>query len=136
MSALQSGPCPKASQAAWLILAFAHLNSPQLACLDEAGNLFVWRLALINGKIQYPSQGGDGGLEKSGWSWVCQTHRIILRLALNTLLREEILVHIRQPEGTPLNHFRRIIWCPFTPEERKTAVRRAAQRWPCCMRTG
>lgn len=63
-------------------LAFAHLNSPQLACLDEAGNLFVWRLALINGKIQ-----------------------------------EEILVHIRQPEGTPLNHFRRIIWCPFIPEE-------------------
>lgn len=38
-------------------------------------------------------------------------------LALNTLLREEILVHIRQPEGTPLNHFRRIIWCPFIPEE-------------------
>ncbi|XP_058135813.1 enhancer of mRNA-decapping protein 4 isoform X3 [Dasypus novemcinctus] len=63
-------------------LAFAHLNSPQLACLDEAGNLFVWRLALVNGKIQ-----------------------------------EEILVHIRQPEGTALNHFRRIIWCPFIPEE-------------------
>ncbi|XP_036753664.2 enhancer of mRNA-decapping protein 4 isoform X2 [Manis pentadactyla] len=63
-------------------LAFAHLNSPQLACLDEAGNLFVWRLALVNGKIQ-----------------------------------EEIVVHIRQSEGTPLNHFRRIIWCPFIPEE-------------------
>ncbi|XP_048211253.1 enhancer of mRNA-decapping protein 4 isoform X2 [Perognathus longimembris pacificus] len=63
-------------------LAFAHLNSPQLACLDEAGNLFVWRLALVNGKIQ-----------------------------------EEILVHIRQPEGTSLNQFRRIIWCPFIPEE-------------------
>lgn len=38
-------------------------------------------------------------------------------LALNALFREEILVHIRQPEGTPLNHFRRIIWCPFIPEE-------------------
>ncbi|XP_042556680.1 enhancer of mRNA-decapping protein 4 isoform X1 [Dipodomys spectabilis] len=63
-------------------LAFAHLNSPQLACLDEAGNLFVWRLALVNGKIQ-----------------------------------EEILVHIRQPEGASLNQFRRIIWCPFIPEE-------------------
>ncbi|KAJ8777966.1 hypothetical protein J1605_014071 [Eschrichtius robustus] len=82
-------------------LAFAHLNSPQLACLDEAGNLFVWRLALVNGKIQYPFPGWDGGLKKT----------------LNTLLREEILVHIRQPEGTPLNHFRRIIWCPFIPEE-------------------
>lgn len=48
-------------------LAFAHLNSPQLACLDEAGNLFVWRLALINGKIQYPFPGWDGG---TGEKWV------------------------------------------------------------------
>lgn len=58
-------------------LAFAHLNSPQLACLDEAGNLFVWRLALVNGKIQYPFPGWDGGLKKSGRSWVCQTYIII-----------------------------------------------------------
>lgn len=43
-------------------LAFAHLNSPQLACLDEAGNLFVWRLALVKGKIQYPFPGK--GLKK------------------------------------------------------------------------
>lgn len=42
---------------------------------------------------------------------------IICLSSLNSLLREEILVHIRQPEGTPLNHFRRIIWCPFIPEE-------------------
>lgn len=34
-------------------LAFAHLNSNQLACLDEAGNLFVWRLAMDKEKIQY-----------------------------------------------------------------------------------
>lgn len=34
-------------------LAFAHLNSNQLACLDEAGNLFVWRLAMEEDKIQY-----------------------------------------------------------------------------------
>lgn len=34
-------------------LAFAHLNSNQLACLDEAGNLFVWRLAMDKDKIQY-----------------------------------------------------------------------------------
>ncbi|NWS44501.1 EDC4 protein, partial [Probosciger aterrimus] len=33
-------------------LAFAHLNSNQLACLDEAGNLFVWRLAMDKEKIQ------------------------------------------------------------------------------------
>ncbi|KAF6077349.1 enhancer of mRNA decapping 4 [Phyllostomus discolor] len=32
-------------------LAFAHVNSPQLACLDEAGNLFVWHLALVNGLV-------------------------------------------------------------------------------------
>lgn len=44
-------------------LAFAHLNSPQLACLDEAGNLFVWRLALVKGKIQYPFPGQ--GTEKA-----------------------------------------------------------------------
>lgn len=34
-------------------LAFAHLNSNQLACLDEAGNFFVWCMAMENGKIQY-----------------------------------------------------------------------------------
>lgn len=44
-------------------LAFAHLNSPQLACLDEAGDLFVWRLALVKGKIQYPFPGK--GAEKA-----------------------------------------------------------------------
>ncbi|KAM4614556.1 enhancer of mRNA-decapping protein 4 isoform 2-T2 [Discoglossus pictus] len=63
-------------------LAFAHLNSNQLACLDEAGNLFVWRLTMDNTKIQ-----------------------------------EEIVVHIKRPDTTPLNNFRRIIWCPYIPEE-------------------
>uniref|UniRef100_A0A669R584 Enhancer of mRNA-decapping protein 4 n=1 Tax=Phasianus colchicus TaxID=9054 RepID=A0A669R584_PHACC len=63
-------------------LAFAHLNSNQLACLDEAGNLFVWRLAMEKDKIQ-----------------------------------EEILVNIKRPDGTPLNTSRRIIWCPFIPDD-------------------
>lgn len=45
-------------------LAFAHVNSPQLACLDEAGNLFVWHLALVNGKIQYPFPGMGWGTEE------------------------------------------------------------------------
>lgn len=45
-------------------LTFAHLNSSQLACLDEAGNLFVWRLALVNGKIQYPFPGLRWGTEE------------------------------------------------------------------------
>lgn len=49
-------------------LAFAHLNSPQLACLDEAGNLFVWRLALVNSKIQYPfpDMGAEDGRAELG----------------------------------------------------------------------
>uniref|UniRef100_A0A8C6Z9J6 Enhancer of mRNA-decapping protein 4 n=1 Tax=Nothoprocta perdicaria TaxID=30464 RepID=A0A8C6Z9J6_NOTPE len=63
-------------------LAFAHLNSNQLACLDEAGNLFVWRLAMDKEKIQ-----------------------------------EEILVNIKRPDNTPLNTSRRIIWCPFIPDD-------------------
>ncbi|XP_067853923.1 enhancer of mRNA-decapping protein 4 isoform X1 [Heptranchias perlo] len=63
-------------------LGFAHLNSNQLACVDEAGNLFVWQLNEENGKIQ-----------------------------------EKIVVHIKRPDGTPLNTNRRIIWCPFIPEE-------------------
>ncbi|NXC50734.1 EDC4 protein, partial [Penelope pileata] len=63
-------------------LAFAHLNSNQLACLDEAGNLFVWRLSMDKDKIQ-----------------------------------EEILVNIKRPDSTPLNTSRRIIWCPFIPDD-------------------
>ncbi|XP_032892138.1 enhancer of mRNA-decapping protein 4 isoform X2 [Amblyraja radiata] len=63
-------------------LGFAHLNSNQLACVDEAGNLFVWQLNDENGKIQ-----------------------------------EKIVVHIKRPNGTPLNANRRIIWCPYIPEE-------------------
>uniref|UniRef100_A0A7M4FDQ7 Enhancer of mRNA-decapping protein 4 n=1 Tax=Crocodylus porosus TaxID=8502 RepID=A0A7M4FDQ7_CROPO len=73
-------------------LAFAHLNSNQLACLDEAGNLFVWRLAMVNGKIQ-----------------------------------EEILVNIKRPDGTPLNNFRRIIWCPFIPDENEESSEEGSQ---------
>ncbi|XP_041077715.1 enhancer of mRNA-decapping protein 4 isoform X2 [Polyodon spathula] len=63
-------------------LAFAHLNSNQLACVDEAGSLFVWQLTEENGKIQ-----------------------------------DEIIVHVKRPESTSLNGNRRIIWCPFIPEE-------------------
>ncbi|XP_075043540.1 enhancer of mRNA-decapping protein 4 [Mixophyes fleayi] len=63
-------------------LAFAHLNSNQLACLDEAGSLFVWRLTMENGKIL-----------------------------------DEIIVHIRSPDHSQLNSHRRIIWCPYVPEE-------------------
>uniref|UniRef100_A0A8C8VFN4 Enhancer of mRNA-decapping protein 4 n=1 Tax=Pelusios castaneus TaxID=367368 RepID=A0A8C8VFN4_9SAUR len=73
-------------------LAFAHLNSNQLACLDEAGNLFVWHLAMDSGKIQ-----------------------------------EEILVNIKRPEGTPLNSFRRIIWCPFIPDENEESSEEGSQ---------
>ncbi|CAH2324898.1 enhancer of mRNA-decapping 4 isoform X1 [Pelobates cultripes] len=74
-------------------LAFAHLNSNQLACLDEAGNLFVWRLTMENGKIQ-----------------------------------DEILVHLQRPDDTPLNNLRRIIWCPYIPEENEDASQEDASQ--------
>ncbi|XP_026527780.1 enhancer of mRNA-decapping protein 4 [Notechis scutatus] len=73
-------------------LAFAHLNSNQLACLDEAGNLFVWCLSMENGKIQ-----------------------------------EEILVNIKRSDGTPHNNFRRIIWCPFIPDENEESCEEGSQ---------
>ncbi|NXX87074.1 EDC4 protein, partial [Urocolius indicus] len=73
-------------------LAFAHLNSNQLACLDEAGNLFVWRLAMEKEKIQ-----------------------------------EEILVNIKRPDNTPLNTSRRIIWCPFIPDDNEESGEEGSQ---------
>ncbi|XP_068267485.1 enhancer of mRNA-decapping protein 4 isoform X2 [Nyctibius grandis] len=73
-------------------LAFAHLNSNQLACLDEAGNLFVWRLAMNKEKIQ-----------------------------------EEILVNIKRPDNTPLNTSRRIIWCPFIPDDSEESGEEGSQ---------
>uniref|UniRef100_A0A3B4AZ59 Enhancer of mRNA-decapping protein 4 n=1 Tax=Periophthalmus magnuspinnatus TaxID=409849 RepID=A0A3B4AZ59_9GOBI len=58
-------------------LAFAHLDSSLLGCVDEAGNLVVWQLTCTPSKI------------------------------------DEVVVHIRRPEDTPLNPHRRLIWCPF-----------------------
>ncbi|XP_057203952.1 enhancer of mRNA-decapping protein 4 isoform X1 [Triplophysa rosa] len=63
-------------------LAFAHLDSTLLGCVDEAGNMFIWQLTMHNSKIQ-----------------------------------DEVIVHIRRPEDTPLNSNRRLIWCPFIPED-------------------
>lgn len=59
-------------------LAFAHLDSSLLGCVDEAGNLMVWQLTCTGSKIL-----------------------------------DQIVVHIRRPEDTPLNSHRRLIWCPF-----------------------
>uniref|UniRef100_A0A7N8YMQ6 Enhancer of mRNA-decapping protein 4 n=1 Tax=Mastacembelus armatus TaxID=205130 RepID=A0A7N8YMQ6_9TELE len=59
-------------------LAFAHLDSSLLGCVDEAGNLMVWQLTCTENKIL-----------------------------------DQIVVHIRRPEDTPLNSHRRLIWCPF-----------------------
>ncbi|XP_039619016.1 enhancer of mRNA-decapping protein 4 [Polypterus senegalus] len=73
-------------------LAFAHLSSNHLACLDEAGNLFVWQLTEENGKIL-----------------------------------DDIIVHIKRPEGTPLNSNRRVIWCPFIPEENEDNIEDGCQ---------
>ncbi|XP_018582204.2 enhancer of mRNA-decapping protein 4 [Scleropages formosus] len=73
-------------------LAFAHLDSNQLACLDEAGNLFVWLLTSHGGKIQ-----------------------------------DEIVVYIQRPADTPLNLNRRLIWCPFIPEDNEENPEDACQ---------
>lgn len=35
-------------------LAFAHLDSSLLGCVDEAGNLMVWQLTCTGNKILYP----------------------------------------------------------------------------------
>lgn len=35
-------------------LAFAHLDSPLLGCVDEAGNLMVWELTCTSSTILYP----------------------------------------------------------------------------------
>ncbi|XP_023262993.1 enhancer of mRNA-decapping protein 4 isoform X1 [Seriola lalandi dorsalis] len=59
-------------------LAFAHLDSSLLGCVDEAGNLMVWQLTCTGNKIL-----------------------------------DQIVVHIKRPEDTPLNSHRRLIWCPF-----------------------
>uniref|UniRef100_A0A673A3Q2 Enhancer of mRNA-decapping protein 4 n=1 Tax=Sphaeramia orbicularis TaxID=375764 RepID=A0A673A3Q2_9TELE len=59
-------------------LAFAHLDSSLLGCVDEAGNLMVWQLTCTGNKIL-----------------------------------DQVVVHIRRPEDTPLNSHRRLIWCPF-----------------------
>ncbi|KAF7660134.1 hypothetical protein LDENG_00287480 [Lucifuga dentata] len=63
-------------------LAFAHLDSSLLGCVDEAGNLVVWQLTCTSGKIL-----------------------------------DQVVVHIRRPEDTPLNSHRRLIWCPFIPDD-------------------
>ncbi|XP_060892264.1 enhancer of mRNA-decapping protein 4 isoform X1 [Labrus mixtus] len=63
-------------------LAFAHLDSSLLGCVDEAGNLMVWQLTCTGSKIL-----------------------------------DQVVVHIRRPEDTPLNSHRRLIWCPFIQEE-------------------
>ncbi|KAM8861537.1 enhancer of mRNA-decapping protein 4 [Synchiropus picturatus] len=59
-------------------LAFAHLDSSLLGCVDEAGNLMVWQLTYTGNKIL-----------------------------------DQIVVHVRRPEDTPLSSHRRLIWCPF-----------------------
>uniref|UniRef100_A0A8C4E3Z3 Enhancer of mRNA-decapping protein 4 n=1 Tax=Dicentrarchus labrax TaxID=13489 RepID=A0A8C4E3Z3_DICLA len=63
-------------------LAFAHLDSSMLGCVDEAGNLMVWQLTCTGSKIL-----------------------------------DQVVVHVRRPEDTPLNSHRRLIWCPFIQDD-------------------
>ncbi|CAB1313850.1 unnamed protein product [Coregonus sp. 'balchen'] len=64
-------------------LAFAHLDSTLLGCVDEAGNLVIWQLTCHSSKIQ--------------------------------------------PEDTPLNSNRRLIWCPFILEDNEENPEDASQ---------
>ncbi|XP_059190362.1 enhancer of mRNA-decapping protein 4 isoform X2 [Centropristis striata] len=63
-------------------LAFAHLDSSLLGCVDEAGNLMVWQLTCTGSKIL-----------------------------------DQVVVHVRRPEDSPLNSHRRLIWCPFIQDD-------------------
>ncbi|XP_041745884.1 enhancer of mRNA-decapping protein 4 isoform X2 [Coregonus clupeaformis] len=73
-------------------LAFAHLDSTLLGCVDEAGNLVIWQLTCHSSKIQ-----------------------------------DQVVVHVRRPEDTPLNSNRRLIWCPFILEDNEENPEDASQ---------
>lgn len=47
-------------------LAFAHIDSALLGCVDEAGNLMVWQLTCNGDKIVYPKGVNDAA---RGWKW-------------------------------------------------------------------
>ncbi|CAG5958441.1 unnamed protein product [Menidia menidia] len=72
-------------------LAFAHIDSSLLGCVDEAGNLMVWQLT-------------------------CTGSKILCSLTLSAG-RDQIVVHIQRPEDTPLNSHRRLIWSPVILED-------------------
>ncbi|KAF4801511.1 Enhancer of mRNA-decapping protein 4 [Turdus rufiventris] len=46
---------------------------------------------------------------------------------LTVVIREEILVNIKRPDNTPLNTFRRIIWCPFIPDDNEESGEEGSQ---------
>ncbi|TSS72701.1 Enhancer of mRNA-decapping protein 4 [Bagarius yarrelli] len=103
-------------------LAFAHLDSTLLGCVDEAGNMFIWQLTSQNSKIQYLfleavliSAYVQHRLDKL--DAVDESLGLCHYKVLKSSLRDEVIVHIRRPDDTPLNSSRRLIWCPFIPED-------------------
>lgn len=48
---------------------------------------------------------------------VSRTVPLLSCCPLTVCLRDEVIVHIQRPEDTPLNSNRRLIWCPFIPED-------------------
>lgn len=50
-------------------LAFAHLDSSLLGCVDEAGNLMVWQLTCTGSKILYPETEQECGPRVSAQSY-------------------------------------------------------------------
>lgn len=62
-------------------LAFAHLDSSLLGCVDEAGNLMVWQLTCTGSKILYPDMWEK--LIRIVWEvHVCVCRMLLLIIAL------------------------------------------------------
>lgn len=105
-------------------LAFAHIDSSLLGCVDEAGNLMVWQLTCNGDKIVYPEVVNDAAHghtpaklpSNSGNNWLQNLSSPTFLLTLSPH-RDQVVIHIRRPEETQLSSYRRIIWCPFIQDD-------------------
>lgn len=105
-------------------LAFAHIDSSLLGCVDEAGNLMVWQLTCNGDKIVYPEVINDAAhghtpakllhTNENNWLENFSSPTFFLTLLLH---RDQVVIHIRRPEETQLSSYRRIIWCPFIQDD-------------------
>lgn len=120
-------------------LAFAHLDSSLLGCVDEAGNLMVWQLTFTGNKILYPD--------------MKQKHKKVLGVVVPHFLMGENesvrLLSLTRPPSEIRSWFTSSgeKTRPSTPIDASSGVRTfrttmrrtrmtAARRWPSCMKTG